>query len=136
LKSTSCKQIAQELLDRCLDGQAPSSLPRALLEEPCGQALFGILVEGLADRFEPALCNVYAGLFSQAVAHAVDGASAASLVARYERVRRPRPILNRPRRILVLSRVTLGADVAITSVLLAAAKQRFPEADILFAGPQ
>ncbi len=43
-------------------------------EEPCGQALFGILVEGLADRFEPALCDAYARLFSQAVAHAMDGA--------------------------------------------------------------
>ena len=30
-------------------------------------------------------------------------------------------------RVIVLSRVTLGADVAVTSVLLDAAKQRFPE---------
>jgi ADP-heptose:LPS heptosyltransferase len=32
--------------------------------------------------------------------------------------------------------VTLGADVAITSVMLDAAKQRFPNAQIYFAGPQ
>jgi len=31
--------------------------------------------------------------------------------------------------------VTLGADVAVTSVLLAAAKQRFPHSEILFTGP-
>ena len=36
----------------------------------------------------------------------------------------------------VLSRVTLGADVAVTSVLLAAAKQRFPHAEIVFVGPR
>jgi ADP-heptose:LPS heptosyltransferase len=136
LKSTSCEQIARELLDRCLAGESPSDLPRALLQEPCGKALFGILVEGLADRFDPALCDVYARLFSQAVAHVVEGANAASLAARYERVRRPRPILSAPERIVVLSRVTLGADVAVTSVLLAAAKKGFPEADIVFAGPK
>jgi ADP-heptose:LPS heptosyltransferase len=38
--------------------------------------------------------------------------------------------------VFVLSRVTLGADVAVTSVLLAAAKQRFPHAEIVFVGPR
>jgi hypothetical protein len=99
-----------------------------LMEEPCAQALFGILVEGLGDRFEPALCDIYARLFSQAI-------SGADLV-RYNRVCRPRPVALQPRRVLVLSRVTLGADVAVTSVLLAAAKQRFPDAEIVFAGPR
>jgi ADP-heptose:LPS heptosyltransferase len=36
----------------------------------------------------------------------------------------------------VLSRITLGADVAVTSVLLAAAKRRFPHAEIIFVAPQ
>ena len=36
----------------------------------------------------------------------------------------------------MLSRVTLGADVAVTSVILDAAKQRFPNATIWFAGPR
>jgi ADP-heptose:LPS heptosyltransferase len=35
----------------------------------------------------------------------------------------------------VLSRVTLGADVAVTSVLLDAAKRRYPNAEIVFVGP-
>src|SRR4051794_13781934 len=60
----------------------------------------------------------------------------ALLVARYERVRRVRPVTGKPRRVFVLSRVTLGADVAVTSVLLAAAKRRFPHADLIFAGPK
>jgi Glycosyltransferase family 9 (heptosyltransferase) len=136
LTSTSCNEIAQELLDRCLAGRPPAELPAALLDEPGGPALFGILVEGLADRFEPRLCDMYARLFSQAVARVAENVDPASLVARYERVRRPRPISGEPHRVFVLSRVTLGADVAVTSVLLAAARQRFPHAEIVFVGPR
>jgi ADP-heptose:LPS heptosyltransferase len=36
--------------------------------------------------------------------------------------------------VVVLSRVTLGADIAITSVMLDAARQRFPHAEIYLAG--
>jgi ADP-heptose:LPS heptosyltransferase len=135
LISTSCNRIAASVLERCLAGQAPKELPRALAEEPCGQALFGILAEGLGDRFEPSLCTAYARLFAQAVAYANPEVEPGALVARYERVRRPRPILGKPRRIFVLSRVTLGADVAVTSVMLAAAKRRFPHSEICFVGP-
>jgi hypothetical protein len=39
-------------------------------------------------------------------------------------------------RVYVLSRITLGADVAVTSVLLDAAKRRYPEAEIVFVGPR
>ena len=122
MTSTSCNEIARELLDQCLAGRPPAELPPALVEEPEGQALFGILVEGLADRFEPRLCDVYARLFSQAVAQVSETVDPVALTARYERVRRPRPISGEPHRVFVLSRVTLGADVAVTSVLLAAAK--------------
>jgi ADP-heptose:LPS heptosyltransferase len=111
-------------------------LPPALLDEPGGPALFGILVEGLADRFEPGLCDMYARLFAHAVARVAENVDPVRLLARYERVRRPRPISGEPNRVFVLSRVTLGADVAVTSVLLAAAKQRFPHAEIVFVGPR
>jgi ADP-heptose:LPS heptosyltransferase len=123
-------------LQGALAGRAPTELPQPLLEDPCGEALFGILVEGLADRFEPALCEVYARLFSHAVARVVEGVDGASLAARYERVRRPRPVAGEPHGIFVLSRVTLGADVAVTSVLLDAAKRRFPRAQVVFVGPR
>jgi ADP-heptose:LPS heptosyltransferase len=132
LTSTSCEQVARELLDRCIAGNPPSALPRLLLEDPCSKSLFGIFVEGLGDRFEPALCDAYANLFSQAIA----GQDPAVLVAHYQRVRRTRRVVWEPKRVLVLSRVTLGADVAVTSVLLAAAKQAFPSAEIVFVGPR
>jgi ADP-heptose:LPS heptosyltransferase len=136
LISTSCKQIAEEVLAQCVAGNPPEELPCALLEEPGAPALFGILVEGLADRFEPALCDAYTRLFSQALGQADANLEPASLVARYERVRRPRPVTTQPRTVFVLSRVTLGADVAVTSVLLDAAKRRFPGAEIVFIGPR
>jgi ADP-heptose:LPS heptosyltransferase len=131
------KEIARETLALCLAGRPPREFPPELAQDDRGDALFGILVEGLADRFEPSLCDAYARLFSQAVAGAAAGGlDAASLVARYKRVRRVRPIIGDPRRVFVLSRVTLGADVAVTSVLLAAAKLRFPRAEIVFVGPR
>ena len=115
------------MLAQSTAGRPPKRLPRTLIAEPCGGALFSILVEGLADRFEPALCDVYADLF----APAIPGADP----ARYRRVRMPRPVGFEPSSVMVLSRVTLGADVAVTSVLLDAAKKRFPRAQIVFAGP-
>ncbi len=53
------------MLARCLAGDPPPTLPPALLEEPCAPALFSILVEGLADRFEPALCDAYVRLIRE-----------------------------------------------------------------------
>ncbi|MGA1994747.1 MAG: glycosyltransferase family 9 protein [Bryobacteraceae bacterium] len=134
--STSCNALAREVLSRAVAGRPPKLLPRALVEEPCNQALFGVLAEGLADLFEPRLCDVYARLFAQALEHAEPSLDAASLVARYERVRQPRPVAREPRQVFVLSRVTLGADVAVTSVLLSAAKSRFPRSAIVFVGPE
>ena len=98
MRSTSCEFLAQYLLESCIAGNPPERLPRALLEEPCAKALFGILVEGLGDRFEPALCDAYARLFAQAI----EGQDAKSLVARYDRVRRTRPVGWEPKRVLVL----------------------------------
>lgn len=136
MKSTSCNDLAQGVLDRCLAGDPPKELARALAAEPCGRALFGILAEGLGDRFEPALCDDYARLFAQAIAHTREGYPPAALVSRYERVREVRLAGGEPRRVFVLSRVTLGADIAVTSVVLDAAKRRFPDADVILVGPK
>jgi ADP-heptose:LPS heptosyltransferase len=135
LTSTSCNALARRLLARVLAGEAPESLPEALVEDGCGQALFGIFVEGLADRFEPGFCRVYARLLAQAVARVAPGVEAGALVRHYETARRVRAVDFEPRAVSVLSRVTLGADVAVTSVLLDAAKRRYPKAQIRLVGP-
>jgi ADP-heptose:LPS heptosyltransferase len=129
----TCNECAAMLLDHCLRGEVwPPELLRALADDECSDTLFRVVAEGLADRFEPALCGTYAALFAEAIA---PGESAA-LVERYRRVRVPRVITGAPRTIFVLSRVTLGADVAVTSVILDAAKRRFPEAAIYLVGPR
>lgn len=125
------ESISPAELDALLD-QATSSDPA--LARRAGRALFAGVVEPLADRFEPALCLVYAELFSRAIARVVPELQAADLVRRYRRIRRLRPCRGGAARVYVLSRVTLGADVAVTSALLDAAKRRFPDAEIVFAG--
>jgi ADP-heptose:LPS heptosyltransferase len=133
LASTSCNQIAEEVLARCLRGEtAPAALVHQLIDLDCSAALFRVVVEGLADRFEPRLCDAYADLFSAVIERTLPDLH--GLRARYERIRQPRICDRNPSRVFVLSRVTLGADIAITSVLLDAAKRRFPNAEIFLAG--
>jgi len=132
--------LAKELLAHCLAGSPyPERLMDDLLDGAGDRALFRIVVERLADLFEPGLCEVYADLFSEVIARRIPDLHAEHLLARYERVRRPRKFDRDPaviRNVFVLSRVTLGADVAITSSMLDAAEQKFPNAQIYFVGPQ
>ncbi|MBV9267923.1 MAG: glycosyltransferase family 9 protein [Acidobacteriaceae bacterium] len=148
MASISAAELAQEVLDACLrDGTWPARTLDALIQRALDEddpfaaraavrALFGIVVERLADLFEPELCEVYARLFSYVIARALPEYDAADLLIRYRRIRQ----INRfkggeIRRVFVLSRVTLGADVAVTSVVLSAAKSRFPNAEICLVGP-
>jgi ADP-heptose:LPS heptosyltransferase len=138
LENTS-EQLAQDLLAHCLESRPwPEHLLEELTARGGDRELFRIVVERLADLFEPRLCRVYAELFSAVIARRT-GLHAEHLLARYDRVRRPRALDRDPdsiENIFVLSRVTLGADVAVTSVILDAVKQRFPRAAIWFTGPR
>jgi hypothetical protein len=137
LESISADKIAQELLEHCLASRPwPDHLLDALIAEAGNRALFGIVVERLGDLFEPRLCQAYADLFTEVIARRIPGLHGEHLAARYERIRQPRKLDREPASVFVLSRVTLGADVAITSILLDAAKNRFPKAQIFFVGPQ
>ena len=136
MESICADKAARELLEYCLAERPwPEHLLDCLIAEPGNQALFRIVVERLGDLFEPRLCRVYADLFANVIARRIPGLHAEHLIARYARICEPRPVDSDPSSVFVLSRVTLGADVAITSVLLDAAKQRFPAAQIWFAGP-
>ncbi|HET6248965.1 MAG TPA: hypothetical protein VFE47_14810, partial [Tepidisphaeraceae bacterium] len=139
MENTSPEKLAFELLDCCL---AAKPWPEHLIDDliSCGgdRELFRIVVERLADLFDPDLCLVYAELFSEVVARRIPGQHPDHLVARYQRVRQPRVFDQDPesiRNVFVLSRVTLGADIAVTSTILDAVKRRFPHATIWFAGP-
>jgi ADP-heptose:LPS heptosyltransferase len=113
------------------------------------QRLFAMLVEPLGDAFTPEASAVYNQLFAQVIQHcrrqpggaAIDHRlksfgliTEGDLLARVRRIRE-QPVFDRERaqqvrKAFVLSRVTLGADVAVTSVALAALKRVFPTAAI------
>ena len=132
--------VAKDLLDHCLASRPwPAHLLDDLIARGGDGALFRIVVERLADLFEPDLCRVYAELFTQVIARRIPGLHADHMAARYERVRQPRKFDRDPgfiQDVFVLSRVTLGADIAVTSTILDAAKRKFPNAQIWFVGPR
>ncbi len=148
LGAQGSREVAQTLLDCCLQGEPwPADLlctlvqealhPEAARAEPASEALFGVLIEGLADRFEPPLCDAYVQLFSEVVALAQPGTDPAGLRARYQRIRKATAFSGDPsavRRVFVLSRVTLGADIAVTSPILSGLKTAFPAAEIYLVG--
>jgi hypothetical protein len=124
----TCKQ----LLDYCLRGEAwPLDLLDRAVAVDEGRALLSVVVERLGDLFEPRLAETYTQLFTQVIERVAPG---------LKRRIRSKPACaiapDHASRVYVLSRVTLGADVAVTSVLLNAAKHRYPEAEIVFVGPQ
>jgi ADP-heptose:LPS heptosyltransferase len=120
-------------------------------------ALFAGVVEVLNDSFEPAGRAIYAQLFPHVIwrsasrdprlvaALQAEGIpSLEALCARYARARcgshgqpgvataaqaQPPPL-----RIAVLSRVTIGADILLTSIALQRLHQRFPQAELHLLG--
>jgi ADP-heptose:LPS heptosyltransferase len=122
--------------------------PDPLLARTGADAIFRHVVEPLADAFDPRLADRYIQFFSQVLQRArtvapnVDRlllrlglASEADISLRARRVRQTRRVDGRSlRRIFVLSRVTLGADVAVTSVLLRRLVRAFPAAEIQLVG--
>ena len=117
------------------------------------RAIFAGVVEFLADRFEPSLCGLYVRFFSRVVDYcrrlpdgkALDDCLGSfglhgeqDLLDRANRVRRVAACeeINKTRlkKILVLSRVTLGADVAVTSVVLDRMKRLSTNAEIVLLG--
>jgi hypothetical protein len=135
LASTSCNQLAEQLLACCLEGErGPGDLLDKLTSPECSAALFRVVIERLADLFEPRLCDVYSRMFSEVIERAIPELRASKLEERYRRIRQPRKFQGNAGTVFVLSRVTLGADAAITSVLLDAVKRRFPAATIVLVG--
>jgi ADP-heptose:LPS heptosyltransferase len=119
------------------------------------RAVFTSLVEPLADSFDPRAVSIYNRVFAQLVcccsrldagrelARELAGFKMfdeQDLLARAERLRsvaRLQSSTGGPyemKRVVVLSRVTLGADVAVTSVIIERLKREFPKAEMVLAG--
>jgi len=111
-------------------------------------ALFGGLVEPLNDGFTPAGRAVYARVFAR-IAWRVAARDArlgdrlrtfavgdeAALLARYQGLRRATTVTpDGAKRVVVLSRVTIGADILLTSTVLVRLRQRYPGAELVLLG--
>jgi ADP-heptose:LPS heptosyltransferase len=115
--------------------------------------LFPALIERLNDSFDPAACELYDRIFARVIdfyrrlpqARDFDEAlrgfnlmDESDLLARKSAIRDPRvPILDPGSSILkviLLSRVTIGADVAVTSVIMAKLRALLPRAEFVLLG--
>jgi ADP-heptose:LPS heptosyltransferase len=111
--------------------------------------LFPLLVEPLGDAFTATACALYNQLFAQVIQYcrtrpegmAIDRqlrhfglVTEADLLRRATQIRQrwhgETRRVEKMKQVFVLSRVTLGADIAVTSVVLAAMKAVFPRAEI------
>ncbi len=139
-----------------LDGLARfASSENAEVSKSATGAIFTLLVEKLADSFEPKAVTLYNRVFAQLIhfcrntEHGVrlDKELAnfgifreVDLLARAERLRHTRRFRQsfedkqNIKRMVVLSRVTIGADVAVTSVVIERLKKEFPNAEMVFVG--
>ncbi len=115
-------------------------------------ALFPNLIEKLNDSFDPALCEIYDRVFAQVISFCrrlpamkvfdetlcdFNLPDEESLLTRKRNLVSNAHLLSNElplKKILFLSRVTIGADVAITSVLIAHLKKVFPDAELVFLG--
>ena len=128
--------VAEHVLDQCVAGRGWSKEDVNAIRSD--RSLIRVVAEGLADRFDPRLCEVYADMFAWVLAEETRDLNEKDLIDRYRRVRRPRiyPGKNPDavRDVYVLSRVTLGADIAVTSVIMDGLKRRFRNATVWLIG--
>ena len=123
------------------------------LNQIAAQALFGIVIERLCDDFEELQTETYNRVICQVVnflCELPEGQDIQSQLSDfdlhteellYERIETIRLSPDRklqasikPKKVLVLSRVTIGADVAITSVICKRVSKFYPEAEIIVFG--
>ena len=142
--------LAAECLEALREGGAWEAKADALAEAACdpetaaqaSRALFAGVVEPLADSFDPEQVCRYEAFFTRVLAVARQAPGFEGILGALDSAatRRTEPAdfeLSRVRRIVVLSRVTLGADIAVTSVFLRAALDVPAQPEVLFAaGPK
>jgi hypothetical protein len=102
LASISAVELAREIIDDCLNygtwsNRALDALVERALDETdefvaaaATRALFSVVIERLADLFEPSLCEIYVRLFTRVIARAIPDYNAEDLLVRYRRVSQTR----------------------------------------------
>lgn len=112
-------------------------------------ALFPELVERLNDSFDSKYCRLYDQLFAHIITFCrqlPEGKefddrlrqfglmNKADVLTRKAQLPTPNSQLPTPFRVLLLSRVTIGADVAVTSGIIAKLRQVMPQAEFVILG--
>jgi hypothetical protein len=115
-------------------------------------ALFGIIVETLCDDFEELQTATYNRVMTQVISYCrnIPAGKELDLTLKEFRIYSSKDLLERVtkirancnslspqkhlKKIILLSRVTIGADVAITSVIVQRLSKIFPEAEIVLIG--
>lgn len=131
-----------------------TSHAQADLNNIASGALFEIIVEKLCDDFEDLPIEIYCRVMCQVISRCrtvpagtdldrqLTGFGITSFDPLYERAIETHTRQYRydsgkaPRKIILLSRVTLGADVAILSVMTQHLRRLFPQAEIIIIGSQ
>jgi ADP-heptose:LPS heptosyltransferase len=121
------------------------------IEEVATKALFMDLIEPLNDSFEPSQADIADRVMAQLIdRHRQASVELSQDLARFglssedEMLTRriaaldgaPSVQRSQVKSILVLSRITVGADVAVTSVIIGHLKRAFPDAEVVFVGPR
>ncbi|MGD1073941.1 MAG: hypothetical protein ABSB15_27840 [Bryobacteraceae bacterium] len=119
--STSCSERAHTALHALRRGEQLSNDVLRALGEECPDEFFPIMIEALSDSFDPAQVEIYHRVMQVWIPQARLPVNPTSIPGQVETV-------------YVLSRVTLGSDIKITSAILDAMKRRFPDARIVLVG--
>ncbi len=128
--------------------------PKPLVAKAATSAIFGCIIEALSDDFSDhgvrignlVLIRILqfiratpAGAELDQLLDAFGFIDAATLLDRYQRIRQAPPLtesqLRSVKKIIVLSRVTAGADIAITNVIIQRLRKRLSEAELVLVGP-
>ncbi|OFV99330.1 MAG: hypothetical protein A3F68_06885 [Acidobacteria bacterium RIFCSPLOWO2_12_FULL_54_10] len=132
-----------------------STLEDPCLAEPGLKATFPLLIEKLCDSFDPASCALYDRVVAQMISECRNLPIAkrldsnlrkfglndeSDLLQRKTRLVTPSKHLaeeaySKVHKVLVLSRITLGADIAVTSIVVQMARNIFPNAEIILISP-
>jgi len=122
------------------------------LNSVAARALFSIIIESLCDEFEALQTETYNRVMAQVITFCrklsagkeldrslndfgISGRK--DLLGRIKIIRRETKSLLRHRnikKILILSRVTIGADVAVTSIIIQRLTERYPKAEMVLIG--
>lgn len=124
------------------------------LAQEASASLYGKIILPLCDDFTShgvdvanrvltsmilTFCNTPQGKEARQILHDFQLTDQESFLARYQKLLIPNPLSQEKRRLVkkvfILSRVSLGADIAITSIIISRVKKALPHAKICLVGP-